>query len=69
MKTTLGMIFSAIGGLLLGGAVLAADSSPDGQAIKAQREGLDKTMDQGNWKDAYDGLRKIILACQPVVMI
>ena len=61
MKTTMGMIFLALGGLLLGGTVLAADPIPDGQASQAQRDGLYKTMDQGNFKDAYDGLRKIIL--------
>ena len=39
MKTTVGMIFLALGGLLLGGTVLAADPSPDGQASQAQRDG------------------------------
>ncbi len=67
MKTTLGMIFSAIGGLLLCGTFLAADRSPEPQSIQAQRDHLYQTMDQGNYKDAYDGLRKIVLAQgQPV---
>ena len=67
MRTTVGMVLSVLGGLLLGGTVLAADPGSDGQAIQAQRDGLYKTMNEGNFKDAYDGLRKIILAPgQPV---
>ena len=54
MKTIAGMILSAVGGLLLCGVASAAD-------LPAQRDPLYQTMNQGNSKDAYDGLRKIIL--------
>jgi hypothetical protein len=66
MKTTLAMILAALGSLW-GGMALAADPSVDVQAIRARRDNLYATMNQGNYKDAYDGLRKIILAAgQPV---
>ena len=62
MKTTLGTIFAAVGGLLLCGTVLAMDPNPEPQSVQDQRDHLYQTMDQGNYKDAYDGLRKIVLA-------
>ena len=61
MKTILGMILSAVGGLLLCGAALAAEPAPMPKPFRPSGTTSIQTMDQGNYKDAYDGLRKIIL--------
>ena len=62
MKTTLLVLLSAIGSLLLGEMALAEQAMPDAGTARSQRAELYQTMDQGNYKDAYDGLRKILLA-------
>jgi len=58
MKTTLLSCASMLAAVLLGGLAMAADP-PGGN--QAEREKLRQTIKQGNFKDAYEGLRKIAL--------
>ena len=61
MKTTLLVLLSAIGSLLLAGMAAAEPAKPEVNAVQSQRAQLYQIMDQGNYKEAYDGLRKILL--------
>ena len=61
MKAVRLVLLSIVGSTLLASLALAATPAADDETVASRREQLHRTMDQGNFKDAYDGLRKIIL--------